>query len=74
MDRRIKRRLCALLICCIVCCIAVIVFLFQLKGNKDSNYMGTTLFAAMLSLFFIVGNTAVLISLLAQRRARRKIQ
>lgn len=51
MDRRIKRRLCALLICCIVCCIAVIVFLFQLKGSKDSNYMGATLFAAMLSLF-----------------------
>ncbi|EPY11955.1 MULTISPECIES: hypothetical protein [Paenibacillus] len=74
MDRRIKRRLCALLICCIVCCIAVIVFLFQLKGSKDSNYMGATLFAAMLSLFFIVGNTAVLISLFAQRRARRKIQ
>ncbi|SYX83348.1 hypothetical protein [Paenibacillus alvei] len=74
MDRRIKRRLCALLICCIVCGIAVIVFLMQLKGNKDSTYMGATLFAVMLSLFFIVGNTAVLISLLAQRQARRRIQ
>lgn len=74
MDHRMKRRLSALLICCIVCCIAVIVFLFQLKGNKDSNFVSAAMFAAMLSLFFIVGNSAVLISLLVQRRARRKIQ
>lgn len=74
MDRRIKRRMCALLIGCIVCCIAVIVFLIQLKENKDSNFMSVAMFAGMLSLFFTVGNTAVLISLLAQRRAMRKIQ
>ncbi|MCM3290640.1 hypothetical protein M3661_10900 [Paenibacillus sp. MER 180] len=74
MDRRIKRRLCALLICCIVCCIAGIVFLIQLKGSKDSNFMPAAMFAVMLSLFFAVGNTAVLIGLLAQRRAMRRIQ
>ncbi|EPY09026.1 hypothetical protein PAALTS15_01332 [Paenibacillus alvei TS-15] len=74
MDHRIKRHLSALLICCIVCCIAVIVFLIQLKRDKDSNFVSAALFAVMLSFFFIVGNTAVLISLLAQRRARRKIQ
>ncbi|MCY7483093.1 MULTISPECIES: hypothetical protein [Paenibacillus] len=72
MEKRIQRRFYAVLTCCIVFCISAILMVSEYRGGKEM--LSETMFVASVSLFLAMGNTAVLLSLLAQRRTMRKTE